>query len=100
MKFKIVNIKKFVRSIILVIISVLFILFIRFSNTYSKGEIRYKDEYILSGDTIWGIAQKEANENKYFENVDVRSIVKEIKTINNIENQTLKIGEKIQIPTY
>lgn len=100
MKVKIVNIKKFVRSLILINIGVILLLFISLNNTYSKGEIRYKDEYITYGDTIWKIAEKEGKENKYFENKDVRSIVKEIKSINNIENQTLQVGEKILIPTY
>lgn len=100
MKLKIINIKKFVRSLILIIIGVILLLFITLNNTYSNGEIRYKDEYITYGDTIWEIAKKECKENKYFENKDVRSIVKEIKSINNIENQTLQVGEKILIPTY
>ena len=100
MKLKIVNSKKFIRSLIIITVSILFLLFIGFNNTYSKGKIKYKEEYISRGDTIWEIAEKESRENKYFENIDVRSIVKEIKTINSIENQTLEIGQKIQIPIY
>ena len=97
MKLKIVNMKKFISSLIMVTIGIIFLLFTGFSNTYSKVDIRYKDEYIISGDTIWKIAEKEASENKYFKNVDVRSIVKEIKNINNIKNETLEIGQKILI---
>lgn len=100
MKLKVVNTKKFIRSSIVVIGIILFLLFIGVNSTYSKGEVKYKKQYITNGDTLWEIAQKEANENKYFENVDVRSIVKEIKDLNNIQNQTLKVGQKIQIPTY
>lgn len=100
MKLKIVNIKKFIRSLIVIISCILFLLFIGFNNTYSKGEVKYKNEYITNGDTIWNIAKKEVQENKYFENVDVRTVVKELKNLNNINNQTLEIGQKIQIPTY
>lgn len=100
MKLKVVDTQKFVRSLIIVMLLILFLLFIGFSNTYSNGEVRYKDEYIAYGDTIWEIAEKEAKENKYFENTDVRNIVKEIKSVNNVGNQTLEVGKKILIPTY
>ena len=59
-----------------------------------------KNEYILEGDTIWKIAEREAKNNKYYENKDIRNIVKEIKDINNINNEVLHIGDKINIPTY
>lgn len=100
MKIKIVNVQKFVRTLAIIIIGAAILLFISLNNTYSKGEIKYKDEYITYGDTIWKIAEKECKENKYFENKDVRNIIKEIKNINGIENQTLQVGEKILIPTY
>lgn len=100
MKLKIVDMKKFSRSLTIVFVVILFLLFIGFSTTYSKVEVKYKTDYILGGDTIWSIAEKEADENKYFENMDVRSVVKEIKNLNNLENQVLKIGQEIKIPTY
>ncbi len=100
MKVKIVNVKKFIRSVIIIIIGGILLLFISLNNTYSKGEIKYKTEYITYGDTIWKIAEKEYRENKYFENKDIRSIIKEIKSINSMENQILQVGEKILIPTY
>ena len=100
MKVKIVNIKKFIRSLTIIIIGVIILLFVTLNNTYSKGKLKYKEEFITYGDTIWRIAEKEARENKYFENTDVRNIAREIESINNIENQILHVGEKILIPTY
>lgn len=100
MKLKIVNMQKFIRSLIIVILSILFLLLVGFSNTYSKGEIKYREQYIYEGDTLWSIAEKELRENKYYENEDVRNIVHEIKNINNIDSGNLKIGQKIQIPTF
>ena len=100
MKLKIVNMKKFIRSLVIVMISILFLLFIGLSNTYSKGEVHYKEQYIYQGDTLWSIAQQEAKENKYYENEDIRNIVAEIRNINNIDNANLKVGQKIQIPTF
>lgn len=97
MKLKIVNKKKFTRM--LVILGIIIIaLFIGLNNTYSKGETKYKEEYIVNGDTLWSIAKKEANNNKYYEEKDIREIVQEIKNINNLGNQNLEIGQKIYIP--
>lgn len=95
---KIVNKRKFIRSIsILVIISSLII----FSkSTYSKGEITYKEDYIYSGDTLWNISKNEIENNKYFENKDIRDVVSELKEINNLSESNLKVGEKIKIPIY
>lgn len=100
MKLKIVNMKKFIRSLVIVMISILFLLFVSFSNTYSKGEVRYREQYIYEGDTLWSIAEQEAKENKYYENEDIRNIVNEIRHINNMDNSNLKVGQKIQIPTF
>ena len=100
MKLKIVNTKRFIRTVILVFLMVLFLLVIGFNSTYSKGEITYKETYIDEGDTLWSIATRETKNNKYYENKDVRNIVSEIKQVNHIENGTLKVGQKIRIPTY
>ena len=75
MKLKIVNMKKFIRSLVIVMLSSVFLLFIGLSNTYSKGEVRYKEQYIYQGDTLWSIAQQEVKQNKYYENEDIRIII-------------------------
>ena len=100
MKLKIVNMKKFIRSLIIVMLSILFLLFVGLSNTYSKGEVRYREQYIYEGDTLWSIAEEELKENKYYENEDIRNIVNEIKNINDIDSGNLKVGQKIRIPTF
>lgn len=98
MKLKIVNMKKFIRTILLLISLIIVLLFIGLNNTYSKGDIQYKEEYIYQGDTLWSIAQRESKENKYYENKDIRDIVQEIKNVNNIGNSDLKVGQKVLIP--
>ena len=100
MKFKIVNMKKFARSLVIVVLSILFLLSVGLSSTYSKGKVEYKEQYIYQGDTLWSIAEQQLKENKYYENEDIRNIVIEIKSINNIDTANLKVGEKIQIPTF
>ena len=96
---KIVNVKKFIRTMSILVILILII--ILFSNkTYSKVDTKYKEESIILGDTLWRISQEEAKNNKYFENKDIREIVSEIKRINKLDNLDLKEGQKLLIPTY
>ena len=76
MNLKIANKKKFIRtmSILIILISSL-ILFAK--NTYSKGEIVYKEDYIYSGDTLWSISRRYG--------VSIATIVR----LNRIQNPNL-----------
>lgn len=96
---RIVNKRKFIRSIS--IVGIIMSLLIIFSKaTYSKGEVTYKENYIYSGDTLWSISKNEIENNKYFENKDIRDVVSELKYLNNLNQSDLKVGEKIVIPVY
>lgn len=96
---KIVNKVKFVRTVsVLVVLVGAFVIFSK--NAYSKGEIKYKEDFIYSGDTLWSIAREEINNNRYFNNKDIRDVVLELKDINNLKDSNLLEGEKIRIPTY
>ena len=96
---KIINKRRFIKSnLILVFILGIFIFFT--TNTYSKVEVEYKEEYIYSGDTLWSIAENELKNNKYFEDKDIRYVISELKKINNLSNSSLKEGDKIKIPNY
>ena len=96
---KIVNRRKFVRTLSIVIFIVLGVLIFT-QKTYSKGEIVYKENFVYAGDTLWSIAKDEANINKYFEGKDIREIVFELKDVNNLSNSNLNTGDKIIIPEY
>lgn len=95
---RIVNLKKFIRMVIL-IIGVIMLLFISFSNiSFSKGEVKTKTIYVSSGDTLWNIAKEEQENNSYYEDKDIRDIVYQIKKLNNIQNNSNLIeGQKIII---
>ncbi len=96
---RIVNKIKFVRTMsILIILIGLLIIFSK--HTYSKGNVKYTEEYVYSGDTLWSISEQQIEENKYFENKDIREVINEIKYLNNLSNSNLKEGEKIKIPIY
>lgn len=96
---KIVNKSKFIKTTsILALIICLIIIFSK--TTYSKVEIKYKESYIYKGDTLWTIAKNEIENNKYFENKDIREVVNELKTINNLSTSSLYEGDKLKIPQY
>lgn len=96
---KIVNKRKFVRSIVIIGIFIALISFIFVNKTLSHTETSYQKIYVSSGDTLWNIAKEQKNNNQYFEEKDIRTIVDEIKYINNLNNSDLKIGQELNIPT-
>lgn len=96
---KIVNKAKFIRTISILII-LMCIITIFSKNTYSNVETSYKEDYIYTGDTLWSIAKREIENNKYFENKDIRTAVNELKEINNFTNSEIYNGQKIKIPVY
>lgn len=99
MKLKIVDLRKFIRMVVIIGIIILSILFIGLTNTYSKGEVKYKEEYVTTGDTLWSIANQEVSSNDYYKEKDIRDVIQEIKAINQLESGTLSVGQKILLPT-
>jgi len=95
---RIVNKKKFIKMITL-IIGIVSISLICFSNiSFSKGEIKTKTIYVSSGDTLWSIAEEEQENNSYYEDKDIRDIVYQIKKLNDIKNKyNLLEGQKLII---
>ena len=97
MKIKIVNKKKFIRSL-LILVGLILLMILGMNRTYSKTEIAYREDYIIKGDTLWSIAEKEAMTNEYYKNRDIREVMYEIRQLNHITNDNLEIGQKIIIP--
>ena len=96
---KIVDKKKFIRSISIIIGLIIFIILLLVNTSLSHTEISYKQIYISSGDTLWNIAKYEQENNVYFEDKDIRYIIDEIKYINNLNASSLNIGDELTIPT-
>ena len=96
---RIINKKKFIRSMSITIGLIVFIILMLANISFSHTEVNYKEIAISSGDTLWSIAKYEKNNNDYFENRDIRDIVDEIKYLNNLKNSNLSIGDKLSIPT-
>lgn len=97
---KIINKYKFIRAMTILSCIVIAIICMASHNTYSNSEIKYKTEYVVKGETLWGIAEKEIQKNAYFENVDIQNVVLELKKVNHMTTSNLSEGMKIKIPIY
>ena len=94
-----VNMRKFIRSTSITLGLILFLILLLTNISFSHTEITYKEIAVSSGDTLWSIAKYEQTNNNYFENKDVRDIITEIKILNNLNNSSLSIGDRLSIPT-
>lgn len=98
MKLKIVNLPKFIRSVIIIFSILIGIMFVISNKSLSHGDTQYKTIYVSQGDTLWNIAKCEKQDNPYFENKDIRDIVNQIKKINSLTNSNLVINQELKIP--
>ena len=94
---KIVNKKKFIRTIA-ILIGIGIIGLIIMSKSYSNASIMYKEYYIYGGDTLWSIAEEQIANNEYFKNKDIRYIIFELQNINNLKTSNLFEGNIIKVP--
>lgn len=95
---RIINFRKFIRniSIIFGIIIVLSLFIVK--SSLSHVNITYKSIYVESGDTLWSIASNLQSED-YYKNKDVRYIIQDLKSINNLKSSNLSINQELKIPT-
>ena len=91
---------KFVRTILMIVGMILFINILIPDKSYSHKELEYKTVSVLSGDTLWSIGKEEQEDNEYYQGKDVRDIVQDIKKINKLSSASLKVNQKLEIPTY
>lgn len=95
---KIVSIKKFIRSITIVLLIIVGLSLIISKSSYSRGEKKYKTIYVSKGDTLWSIAKSNQDSNEYYKGKDIRYIMNDITQINNIESSNLKIDQELKVP--
>ena len=95
---RIKNVKKFIRSILIVLGIILALSLIISKASYSHREKTYKTIYVSEGDTLWNIAKSNQKDNQYYKNKDIRYIINDIMKINNLENSSIKINQKLEIP--
>lgn len=98
MKFKIKNFGKFIRSILIILGIIICISFFMSNPTFSHADTKYKTIYIANGDTLWGIAKEEKENNSYYKNKDVREIISSIKSLNKLSTSSVLVNQKLIIP--
>ena len=100
MKLKIANLPRFLLSII-VLLGVITGIFLFINKpTLSHDDISFETTYVAKGDTLWTIAKREIQDNKYYENKDVRYVVQDLKEVNGLNDSSLSIGQKLLIPAF
>lgn len=100
-KMKIVNMKKFVRSVLILIgvIVALIIFFPKATLSHNEKEhSNYETISVAQGDTLWAIASYQQENNPYYTEKDVRDIVSELKKINQLSNANLQVGQTLKVP--
>jgi len=94
-----INKRKFIRSTSITIGLIIFLILILSNISFSHTDISYKEIAVSSGDTLWSIAKHEQNNNIYFADKEIQDIIYEIKDINNLNNSSIYVGDKLNIPT-
>ncbi len=95
---KIVNVSKFVKSILIIFGIIICISLWIGGRSFSHTDTNYKTVYVSNGDTLWSIAKEEKNSNLYYENKDIRYIVNKIKEVNKLANSDLSVGQQLIVP--
>lgn len=95
---KIVNVKKFVRSIVVVLLIIFGVSIICAKGTLSHKEAEYKKIYVSEGDTLWTIAGEMQKSNDYYKNKDIRYIISDIRKINNLETSNIYVNQELMVP--
>lgn len=95
---KIINLKKFIRGVVLIFLIIFGISLFITHSSYSYNSKKYISIYVAKGDTLWSIATDLKNTN-YYKEKDIRYIISDIKEINNLKNSNISDGDKLLVPT-
>ena len=94
---KIVDKKKFVKRIIALVILVILIILFASNIALSHADKQYKEIYVSNGDTLWSIAKEEKANNNYYEQMNIREIIDNIKKLNNLKSGNIIVGQKLVV---
>lgn len=100
-KVRIVNMKKFIRSIVVligIIIAITFFLTKASLSHNTKEQINYETILVSQGDTLWKIASYQQENNPYYQDQDIRFVISELKEINKLSNVNLQVGQELKVP--
>lgn len=95
---KIKNVKKFIRSILIILGIAVVITLLISKATLSHKEVEYKTICVSKGDTLWNIAKDNQKANDYYKNKDVRYIINDLMKVNDLDNSNISIDQELMIP--
>lgn len=97
MKLKIVNLKKFIIAVITILAIILSLSLFTGNKVLSRVNPEYRTIIVSSGDTLWEIAKLEQESNEYYKEKDLRYIINDLKSINNLTNSNLFNNQKLLV---
>lgn len=97
MKLKIVNLKKFILAILTMLAIILSISLFTGNKVLSRVNPEYRTIIVSSGDTLWEIAKIEQQSNEYYKEKDLRYIINDLKSINNLTSSNLFNNQKLLV---
>lgn len=92
-----INLKKFIRSILIIIGITIIVTFLATKSIYSYKKAEYKTIYVEEGETLWSIAKDEQINNKFYEGKNIREVIYDIKKLNSMSDANILPGESIKI---
>ena len=96
MKRKVVNKKKFIKSILVILFILITFILIISINFKSKEVISTEFDYIVSkGERLWDIAEQYKRPDQ-----DIREYIYEIKKLNGLDESTIYEGQTIKVILY
>jgi len=96
-KFVRINLSKFIRSIIIIILVAVGITFIATKSIYSYIEPEERVIYVQPGDTLWSLAKYAKDSSSYYKEMNIKDVVYELKNNNNLSSNNIESGQKIKI---
>ncbi|NLL82119.1 MAG: LysM peptidoglycan-binding domain-containing protein [Tissierellia bacterium] len=97
-RYVVVNSKRFFvfLTIVLVFLAMIISLIFTFSSAHSSIHVpKYKEYYVSHGDNLWNISLEYMPKD-----YDVRKMIYEIKSLNNLETGEIFHGDILKIPIY
>ena len=97
-KFKIISKRKFIFNVFILLVIFIGINFCT-SKSFCKRETHTYDYIVSKSDTLWNISKKVCKKSED-KNLDIQSVVKDIKYRNNLVESDIYVGQVLQIPIY
>ncbi len=84
------------KNIIIILVMIL-IISIFLNKNFCKEKTKFQTCTVKESQTLWNIANNICKEN---ENLNIRSVIFDIKKANNLDDNLIYVGQVLQIPIY